>query len=78
MTVPLISCESKATDEEIEKMCAHLAKLRSSGRIETDVDECVKEGKREGMSRRQALCRISAVNTTEYFVRCRTGEARQL
>ncbi len=44
--------------------------------IETDVKKCIADAKKEGISSRQALCRISAVNATEYWVRCRTGEAR--
>ena len=70
-----VSCAPGATDGELEQMCAHLKELRGK-KIETDIEKCISEAKAEGVSRRQALCRISAVNTTEYFVRCRTGEAR--
>jgi len=72
-----LSCEPRATDEELERMCAHLAELREgSKKIEIDVDQCVADAREEGVSRKQALCRISAVNPLEYWVRCRTGEAR--
>ena len=71
------SCAPQADDEELQKMCEHLKELRGDGKIETDVNECISEGKREGVTKRQAQCRISASNTQEYFVRCRTGEARK-
>ena len=70
------ACKTDATDQEIEKMCEHLMELRSNMNIETDVKKCIADAKKEGVSRRQALCRISAINVTEYWVRCRTGKAR--
>ena len=73
LSVVATSCKTDATDQEIEKMCEHLLDLRSNMNIETDVKKCIADAKKEGVSRRQALCRISAVNTSEYWVRCRTG-----
>ena len=70
------ACQTNATDQDIEDMCAHLMELRSDMNIETDVKKCIADAKKEGISSRQALCRISAVNATEYWIRCRTGEAR--
>ena len=71
------SCQPEASDRELEQMCEHLADLREgSKKISIDVDQCVAEAKKEGVTRKQALCRISAVNPLEYWVRCRTGEAR--
>ena len=57
-------------------MCEHLKVLRDNARIETDVKKCIADAWKEGISQKQALCRISAVNTQEYWNRCRTGEAR--
>lgn len=70
------ACAPTATDDEIQKMCEHLSVLRAQTDIKTDLGKCVAEAKKEGISERQARCRISASNTSEYFVRCRTGEAR--
>ena len=72
----ITSCAESASDREIEKMCLHLAKLRGEEQDKSELKKCIKEAKKEGVSKRQALCRISAVNVTEYWVRCRTGEAR--
>lgn len=76
LTASLVSCAPEATDREIEQMCAHLAELRDDSDIETDVKRCIADARKEGISRKQAMCRISAVNASEYWVRCRTGEAR--
>lgn len=70
------ACQTDATDHELEKMCEHLLELRSNMNIKTDVKKCIADAKKEDVSRPQALCRISAVNVTEYWVRCRTGEAQ--
>ena len=67
------SCKTEATEPELEQMCKHLLELRSNMNIETDVKKCIADAKKEGVSQRQALCRISAVNVSEYWVRCRTG-----
>jgi len=69
------SCAPDATDDELRLMCERLRELRD-GKTETDVRRCADDARAEGISRRQARCRISAVNATEYWVRCRTGEAR--
>jgi hypothetical protein len=37
----------------------------------------VADARKEGVSRRQARCRITAINAQEYWTRCRTGEARE-
>jgi hypothetical protein len=68
--------EEPASDAQLRKMCERLEELRGK-REPTDVAGCVDEARREGVSGRQARCRISAANTTEYWVRCRTGEARE-
>ncbi len=65
-----------ATDKEIEQMCDRLVVLRGNGPIKTNKKKCIADAKKEGISKQQARCRISAVNATEYWVRCRTGKAR--
>ncbi len=57
-------------------MCDHLGALRGEGGDEAKKQRCVAEARREEISQRQARCRISAVNTQEYWNRCRTGAAR--
>ncbi|MBN2803773.1 MAG: hypothetical protein JXR91_11810 [Deltaproteobacteria bacterium] len=69
-------CKETANDNEIKKMCLHLLELRKSTNIKTDINQCIKESKENKISKRAALCRISSVNTLEYFNRCRTGYAR--
>ena len=76
LTASFVSCAPKATDQELERMCAHLTELRGDSDIETDVNQCIADARKEGISHKQAMCRISAVNASEYWVRCRTGEAR--
>lgn len=70
------SCAEKAKGEEIAQMCDRLLELRGKVGDEAMKAACVKEAIEEGISKRQALCRISAINTQEYWNRCRTGEPR--
>ncbi len=74
MSAVATSCKTDAIDQELEKMCEHLLELRSNMNIETDVKKCIADAKKERVSQRQAQCRISAVNVSEYWNRCRTGE----
>jgi len=74
--VGAMSCAPAATDGELTRMCERLRVLREEDQDEAAANKCIAEAKMEGVSQRQALCRISAVNKTEYWVRCRTGEAR--
>jgi len=73
----ITGCAPEATLQELEQMCTHLAELRGEVQDKAKLDECVAEAKKEGTSQRQARCRISAVNKSEYWNRCRTGEARR-
>ena len=73
----LLGCAEKASDAEIEEMCARLAVLRNKPKDEAMKASCITEARAEGISRRQARCRVAAVNTQEYWNRCRTGEKRQ-
>ncbi|MCP4675836.1 MAG: hypothetical protein GY854_10085 [Deltaproteobacteria bacterium] len=70
------SCKTDATDQELEQMCDHLVVLRGEEKVKSVQDKCIADARKEGVSQRQALCRISAVNKSEYWVRCRTGKAR--
>ena len=72
----LHACAPAATEEELTQMCARLQVLRDEEPDPAARKRCVDEARREGISRRQARCRISAVNKQEYWNRCRTGEAR--
>ena len=76
VTVLFFACAPKASDAEIEQMCDRLLILRNEAGNRTMKAECIETAKAEGVSARQARCRISAVNTQEYWNRCRTGEAR--
>lgn len=69
-------CAEEASEAEIERMCERLLVLRDKSGDEKMKAGCVAEAKEKGVSRRQAMCRIMAVNTQEYWNRCRTGEAR--
>jgi hypothetical protein len=72
------SCSRPAADkQEIRKMCIHLLELRRQPESKAGLDKCIADAEKEGTTRRQALCRIGAVNKTEYWVRCRTGKARK-
>ena len=71
-----VACAPKASEEEIERMCDRLAALRGKAKDGGMKQKCAAEARREGISKRQARCRISAVNTQEYWSRCRTGDAR--
>lgn len=71
----LPSCAEKASDNEIAQMCERLTVLRNKVGDEAMKSACITEAMAEGVSKRQALCRIAAVNTQEYWNRCRTGGA---
>lgn len=71
-----ISCAEAASDQEIIEMCEHLAEIRGKDKSVQNTKKCIDEAKKEGVSKRQALCRISAINKSEYWNRCRTGEAK--
>jgi hypothetical protein len=71
------ACGSIATDDELAAMCSHLAELRKEQPDETKTKQCIADAKREGTTPKQARCRAAAVNLQEYWVRCRTGEARK-
>ena len=72
----LAGCAEKATDTEIDKMCDRLLELRGKPGDAAMKEQCVREARTEGVLKRRALCRIHAVNTQEYWNRCRTGEPR--
>jgi len=72
------ACAPEAGEAELRQMCEHLAELRGEAADEAATKRCVDEARVEGVSLRQARCRIFAVNTQEYWTRCRTGEARAL
>ena len=73
-----VACSpATATEDELEAMCAHLAELRKEVSDEAKTRQCVADAKREGISPKQARCRAAAINLQEYWVRCRTGEARK-
>jgi hypothetical protein len=57
-------------------MCQHLTELRGEEQDEAVTKQCVADARKQGVSQRQARCRITAINTQEYWNRCRTGEAR--
>jgi len=57
-------------------MCERLAVLRGEEQDEAKTKKCVAQAVQEGVSQRQARCRIQAVNKQEYWNRCRTGAAR--
>ena len=69
-------CSQKASSDEIEQMCHKLAQLRNKIKDKAQIKQCIAEAKKESLSKRQAQCRISAVNLQEYWVRCRTGKAK--
>ncbi len=71
------SCAPKATDEEISNMCDRLLALRGKEGDEAMKRSCVTEAEQEGVSGRQARCRMDAVNLQEYWHRCRTGDPRK-
>ena len=73
----LSACASNASDEEISKMCDRLLELRDKEGDEAMKESCVTDARNEGVTERQARCRITAVNLQEYWHRCRTGEARK-
>ena len=75
--VTLASCAPAPTDQELGQMCERLRVLRGEPEDEAAVARCVADSEREGVSQRQARCRISAVNKSEYWNRCSTGEPRQ-
>ena len=70
------ACAPKASEEEIDDMCAHLLELRGKTGDEAMKVKCKADAQKEGVTQKQARCRISAANTQEYWNRCRTGEAR--
>jgi len=71
------SCSDPPTDEELTAMCKRLAELRGEEPDAAAAKQCVAAARAEGVSRRQALCRIQAINTQEYWNRCRTGAPRE-
>jgi len=71
-----LACAPKASDEEIDHMCAHLLEMRGKTGDEAMKAKCIAEAHKEGVTEKQARCRIAAVNLQEYWNRCRTGEAR--
>lgn len=73
----IIACTAAATDDELAAMCTHLAELRKEAPDPAVHEQCVAEARREGTTPKQARCRAAAVNLQEYWVRCRTGEARR-
>ena len=78
LAVALTSCASapEVTDEELKQMCQRLVVLRGEEPDVAKTKKCVAEARKEGVSQRQARCRIQAVNKQEYWNRCRTGAAR--
>ena len=72
----LSGCTEKADDTDIDRMCDHLLELRGNVGDTAMKEACVREARTEGVPKRRALCRIRAVNTQEYWNRCRTGEPR--
>jgi len=71
------TCDPVADDRELEQMCVHLTKLRiKENHKPVATQECIANAKKEGVSHRRALCRIFAINLSEYWNRCRTGTAR--
>ena len=69
-------CAEEASEADIERMCERLVVLRDRSGDDKMKAACIAEAKENGVSRRQAMCRILAVNTQEYWNRCRTGEAK--
>ena len=76
VALAIVACASKATDRELDRMCVHLLELRGKVGDKAMMMSCVENAKKENVTQKQALCRISAVNIQEYWHRCRTGEAR--
>lgn len=77
LAVGVTACDPAATDQELKTACARLVELRKEQPDATVLKQCVADARREGTTSRQARCRAAAVNPQEYWVRCRTGEARQ-
>ena len=72
-----ICCAPKATNQELQQMCEQLSVLRKEKPGESNLQKCIAEAEKEGVSQRQARCRIAAINLQEYWNRCRRGEARK-
>ncbi|MBN2342286.1 MAG: hypothetical protein JXX29_14620 [Deltaproteobacteria bacterium] len=77
LLLSLSGCKTSASDAEIETMCTHLAQLRNKPDDKEMIQTCIQEAHTERVTQKQAQCRIHAVNKVEYWVRCRTGEARK-
>lgn len=76
LAVAVLGCNPEASDTEIKLMCERLTVLRRSEDDRKMLRQCVLEAQREGVSKRQAQCRIEASNKLEYWNRCRTGAPR--
>ncbi|MBN2524992.1 MAG: hypothetical protein JXR76_01275 [Deltaproteobacteria bacterium] len=57
-------------------MCSHLLELRNKKEDQQMFSDCVNQAQTEEVTKKQARCRIYAVNKQEYWIRCRTGEPR--
>lgn len=73
-----IGCASSASPEDIDQMCAHLAKLRAEPGGDADqaaaeeaLDKCKSDPLITGVTQEVAKCRIAAPTVDAFWNKCR-------